>query len=104
MNKNHIFGTSCGFLSGILWGLDTVLTGIVLSMSPFIDGSEAITIAPIVSALLHDTFSSILMMIYFFKRRTSKNNKINKNKKWQVYMYRSYIWWACRYGSLSSSN
>lgn len=81
MNKNHIFGTSCGFLSGILWGLDTVLTGIVLSMSPFIDGSEAITIAPIVSALLHDTFSSIWMMIYFFlKGELVKTIKLIKTR------------------------
>lgn len=58
------FGISSGVLSGLLWGLDTVLTGIVLSTSPFIDTTETIILAPVVSAFLHDTFSSIWMMLF----------------------------------------
>lgn len=81
MNKNSIFGINCGFLSGILWGLDTVLTGIVLSMAPFIEGAKAISIAPIVSALLHDTFSSIWMMIFsLIKGELVKTIKLIKTR------------------------
>ena len=81
MRKNSGFGISCGFLSGILWGLDTVLTGLVLSMPPFIDGAKAIIIAPIVSALLHDTFSSMWMMIYsLIKGELIKTIKLLKTR------------------------
>lgn len=62
------FGISSGGISGVLWGLDTVLIGIVLSTSPFIDTAEAIMLAPIVSAFLHDTFSSIWMMLFFISK------------------------------------
>lgn len=53
-----------GLSSGILWGLDTVLLGIALSMTPFISTDEAIFLAPFVSTFLHDLCSSIWMVIY----------------------------------------
>lgn len=68
MNKVNKLGISSGILSGLLWGLDTVLTGIVLSSTPFVDTTEAIMLAPVVSAFLHDTFSSIWMMIFSISR------------------------------------
>lgn len=64
IDKTNKYGILSGVLSGALWGLDTVFTGIILSVSPFIDTSEAIILAPVVSAFLHDTFSSIWMMIF----------------------------------------
>lgn len=57
-------GLLSGVMSGVFWGLDTVLTGIVLSLSPFIDTKEAIFLAPFISAFLHDAFSSVWMFIY----------------------------------------
>ena len=45
-----------GLLSGILWGLDTVLLGIALTMTPFISTEQAIFLAPLVSTFLHDLF------------------------------------------------
>lgn len=57
---------SYGLLSGILWGLDTVILGIALSMTPFISSEEAIMFAPFISTFLHDFFSSIWTMIYLF--------------------------------------
>ena len=53
-----------GLLSGLLWGLDTVLLGIALAMSQFVSTEQAIFLAPFVSTFLHDTFSSIWMAIY----------------------------------------
>ena len=43
-----------GLFSGILWGLDTVVLGIALSMSPYIGTAEAIAFAAIASSFLHD--------------------------------------------------
>ena len=57
-------GIFTGVTSGLFWGLDTVLTGIVLGMSPMIDTKEAIFLAPFISAFLHDVFSSMWMFIY----------------------------------------
>lgn len=59
-------GLTSGVMSGVFWGLDTVLTGIVLGMSPLIDSKNAIFLAPFISAFLHDAFSSIWMIIYMF--------------------------------------
>lgn len=59
-------GLSAGIMSGIFWGLDTVLTGIVLGMSPLIDTKSAIFLAPFISAFLHDAFSSVWILFYMF--------------------------------------
>ena len=64
MNKKNKLGINYGILSGMFWGLDTVLTGFVLSTTPFISTEKVILIAPIISAFLHDIFSSIWMMIF----------------------------------------
>ena len=65
-----------GLMSGILWGLDTVLLGIALSMTPFVSTEQAIFLAPFVSTFLHDIFSSIWMIIYMtFKKQLVKTFK-----------------------------
>lgn len=77
MSKDNNIGITSGVLSGILWGLDTVLTGIILSKTPFISNEQAIMLAPIISAFLHDTFSSIWMMLYLvFKGQFIKTIKL----------------------------
>lgn len=63
----------CGVLSGLLWGLETVVLGIALAMSPFTSTEEAIFLAPFVSTALHDTFSAIYMWIYNAIRGNFKN-------------------------------
>lgn len=57
-NNGNIFGLT----SGICWGLDTVLIGLVLLMSPF-NRPELIFLAPFLSSFLHDFFSGIWMII-----------------------------------------
>lgn len=57
-------GIFSGMSSGVFWGLDTVLTGVILGMSPLAGTKEAIFLAPFVIAFLHDTFSSMWMLIY----------------------------------------
>lgn len=55
---------SYGLLSGLLWGLDTVLLGIVLGMSHFVQSEWIIFLAPFISTFFHDIFSSFWMLIY----------------------------------------
>lgn len=64
MNKkrrNFGFGAMSGLFSGVAWGLDTTISGLILAMAPFVATPRAILIAPIVAAFLHDSFSAIWM-------------------------------------------
>ena len=73
-----------GIMSGILWGLDTVLLGIVLSMTQFVSTEQAIFLAPFISTFLHDMFSAIWMAIYMlFKKQLFKTIKALKTKSGQ---------------------
>ena len=62
-----------GLFSGILWGLDTVVLGIALSMSPYIGTAEAIAFAAIASSFLHDACSAIWLMLYMGAKRRVKD-------------------------------
>jgi drug/metabolite transporter (DMT)-like permease len=62
-----------GLLAGILWGADTVILGIALSMTPFLSSEQAILLAPFVSTFLHDMFSSLWMLIYMGIKKQYKN-------------------------------
>lgn len=62
-----------GLFSGILWGLDTVVLGIALSMSPYIGTAEAIAFAAIASSFLHDAGCAIWLMIYVGAKRRLKD-------------------------------
>lgn len=59
-------GLFFGALSGIFWGLDGVLLGIALAMSPFTDSAlnNAIFVAPLVGACLHDGFAAFWLFLY----------------------------------------
>ncbi len=58
-----------GLTSGLLWGLDTVILGIGLAMSPYIGTAEALALAAIVGAALHDVFCAIWLFIYMAVKR-----------------------------------
>lgn len=62
-----------GLLAGILWGLDTVILGIALAMTPFVSTEEAIVLAPFVSTFLHDICSAIWMFVYMGVKKQFKN-------------------------------
>lgn len=57
------FGVTSALLSGISWGLDTTIVGVILAMGPYVSTPRAIIVAPIVGAFLHDSFSAIWMTI-----------------------------------------
>lgn len=81
MSKKNKLGISYGVLSGMFWGLDTVLTGFILSITPFISNEKAILIAPIISAFLHDILSSFWMMLFLgVKKELTKTIKLLKTK------------------------
>lgn len=76
-----------GLLSGILWGLDTVLLGIALAMSPFVSTEQAIFLAPFVSTFLHDIFSSIWMTIYMaIKKELKRTFQASKTRSGKFIM------------------
>lgn len=60
--------TNLGFISalssGVAWSIDTILIGIILAKTPFIDTAEAVALAPFVSTFLHDSISAIWVSIY----------------------------------------
>ena len=53
-----------GIIAGITWAIETIVLGIALSMTPFIETEQAIILAPFVSTFLHDLFSAIWSLIY----------------------------------------
>lgn len=70
-----------GLLSGILWGLDTVILGIALGTSPYIGTVEAIAFASIASSFLHDFFCSAWLFAYMAaKRRLSDTLRALKTR------------------------
>lgn len=62
-NKEAKKGVGLGAASAVAWGIDTVIIGIIIASTPF---KEAVMLAPIIAAFMHDFFSSIwisLLMI-----------------------------------------
>lgn len=49
-----------GLMSGLLWGLDTVVLGMALLLPPFLGASES----SIASAFLHDAVCAVLLLVY----------------------------------------
>ncbi len=62
-----------GLASGCLWGLDTVILGIALTMVPFIGTAEAIALGAIVSSALHDVFCALWLLLYMGVRGRLKD-------------------------------
>jgi len=61
-------GAVFGLISGFTWALDTVIIGVVLAHSVFIQSEHIIFIAPLISTFLHDLFSAFWLSIYLFIR------------------------------------
>ena len=64
MKNNLIKGSSLGLLGGLMWGLDTVISAIALSMFPFISLKQAALLAPFVGVFFHDSISGIWSFLY----------------------------------------
>ncbi|MBQ1291707.1 MAG: DMT family transporter [Lachnospiraceae bacterium] len=55
---------TAGILAGITWGLETVILGMALAMSPFVSTAQAVFLAPFVSTFIHDAFSALWALAY----------------------------------------
>lgn len=53
-----------GIIAGVTWAIETIVLGIALSMTPFVETEQAMVLAPFVSTFLHDFFSAIWSLIY----------------------------------------
>lgn len=63
-------GYLCGIYSGMSWGLDTVLLGVVMGLAPFIDNPVLVIGGTFLCSMLHDVFAALWMFIIMgFKRR-----------------------------------
>jgi len=62
-----------GLMAGILWGLDTVILGIALAMTPFVSTEQAIVLAPFVSTFIHDACSACWMFLYMAIKKQLAN-------------------------------
>lgn len=60
-SKDVKLGIGLGATSAIAWGVDTVIIGIIIASTPF---KEAVMLAPIIAAFMHDFFSSIWISLF----------------------------------------
>lgn len=60
-----------GLLGGFFWGINTVILGVALSMTPFARTEQIIFLAPFISTFIHDLFSSVWMFIYMAIKKQS---------------------------------
>ncbi|ASW42436.1 DMT family transporter [Clostridium isatidis] len=77
-NKERI-GIANGLVAGITWGIDTVLVGIIMASTPFIDNEQAIFLAPFVSTFMHDFFSALWATIFMIFK--GKSGEVIKSLK-----------------------
>lgn len=56
-------GYTTGVFSGMTWGLDTVLIGVAMAMSPFVDNPILLVGGTFICSMLHDAFAALWMLI-----------------------------------------
>ena len=75
-----------GIIAGITWAVETIVLGIALSKSAFIETDQAVLLAPFVSTFLHDAFSAIWACMYnAFRGNLSGVIKALKTKMDDIY-------------------
>ena len=81
-----------GLLSGILWAMDTVLIGIILTSEYFTKTNKIVFLAPFISTFLHDMFSFLWMTLYMIiNKKLYKFIKILKTKNGKIIMLASIL-------------
>lgn len=84
VTQYEVRGLWMGLFGGILWGVNTVIIGIILSRSIF---ANYIFIAPLISTFLHDAFSCMWMMFHtLLFKRTFQFKQSLKSKSGKVVM------------------
>lgn len=65
---NPVKGYIAGVLSGATWGLDTVILGIAMAMTPFTEEPVLVTGGAILASALHDVASALWLALYMGKK------------------------------------
>ena len=72
-----------GLLSGILWAVDTVILGVALGMSPYVDSAQA----SFASAFMHDFFAAAILLVMMGRKgRLRDTLEAAKTKSGRVVM------------------
>lgn len=69
-------GVFNGIASAFLWGIDTVLIGLVIIFISSLNIKDAVFLAPFISAFLHDFSSTIWLIIYLCMKKEFKKIKV----------------------------
>ena len=56
-------GYATGILSGMTWGLDTVLIGVAIAMTPFVENPILLIGGTVICSMLHDVFAALWMLV-----------------------------------------
>lgn len=60
-NKKSRMGITLGATSAVAWGVDSVIIGIIIASTPF---KQAVALAPIIAAFMHDFFSALWVSLF----------------------------------------
>ena len=66
--QNPAKGYVAGVLSGATWGLDTVILGVAMAMTPFVENKILVAGGAILASALHDVFSACWLLAYMGKK------------------------------------
>lgn len=61
-------GYVSGVLSGATWGLDTVILGVAMAMTPFVENKILVAGGAILASALHDVFSALWLLMVMAKK------------------------------------
>lgn len=56
-------GYATGIFSGMTWGLDTVLIGVAIAMTPFVENPVLLIGGTVICSMLHDVFAALWMLV-----------------------------------------
>ena len=56
-------GYATGILSGMTWALDTVLIGVAIAMTPFVENPILLIGGTVICSMLHDVFAALWMLV-----------------------------------------
>lgn len=62
--RNSKIGIVSGVLSGFTWGLDAVMLGVVMLMTPFVENPVLLAAGGVLCSALHDIFSALWLLLY----------------------------------------
>lgn len=68
IKMNSRIGIITGILSGMTWGLDAVMLGVVMVMTPFVENPILLIAGGVLCSALHDVFSTIWLFGYMGKK------------------------------------